>query len=55
MGELSIYHWLIVLAVVIIVFGGRKIPELMRGIGGGVWSFREGLKGQGAKPKQRNE
>ena len=44
MGELSVYHWLVVLAVVIIVFGGRKIPGLMRGIGGGVWSFREGQK-----------
>jgi sec-independent protein translocase protein TatA len=55
MGELSIYHWLIVLAVIVIVFGGRKIPELMRGIGGGIWSFREGLKGPVAKPKERNE
>ena len=55
MGELSIYHWLIVLAVVLILFGGRKIPELMRGIGGGVWSFREGLKGQGAKRKVKDE
>jgi sec-independent protein translocase protein TatA len=54
-GELSVYHWLIVLAVVIIVFGGRKIPELMRGIGGGVRSFREGLKGHGVKPEERNK
>jgi sec-independent protein translocase protein TatA len=44
MGELSIYHWLIVLLVILILFGGRKIPELMRGLGEGIRSFREGVK-----------
>jgi sec-independent protein translocase protein TatA len=43
MGELSIYHWLVVLAILLLLFGGRKIPELMRGLGGGIRSFREGL------------
>jgi sec-independent protein translocase protein TatA len=50
MGEFSIYHWLIVLVVVLLLFGGRKIPELMRGIGDGIRSFREGVKGDGEKP-----
>lgn len=45
MGELSIYHWIVVLIVVILLFGGRKIPELMRGIGGGIRTFREGMDG----------
>ena len=45
MGELSIYHWLVVLAVLLLLFGGRKIPELMRGIGSGIRSFRDGLQG----------
>jgi sec-independent protein translocase protein TatA len=49
MGEFSIYHWLIVLVVVLLLFGGRKIPELMRGIGDGIRSFREGVKGEGRK------
>lgn len=44
MGEFSIYHWLLVLLVVILLFGARKIPELMRGLGQGIHSFREGLK-----------
>jgi sec-independent protein translocase protein TatA len=48
-GELSIYHWLIVLFVVILLFGGRKIPELMRGLGEGIRSFREGKSGKGAE------
>jgi sec-independent protein translocase protein TatA len=38
-------HWLVVLVVVLILFGGRKIPELMRGFGEGVRGFREGMSG----------
>jgi len=38
-------HWLIVLVVVLILFGGRKIPELMRGLGEGVRGFKEGMSG----------
>jgi sec-independent protein translocase protein TatA len=38
-------HWLVVLVVVLILFGGRKIPELMRGLGEGVRGFREGMSG----------
>ena len=34
-------HWLIILVVVLILFGGRKIPELMRGMGEGVRGFRK--------------
>jgi sec-independent protein translocase protein TatA len=43
MGEFSIYHWLIVLLIVVLLFGGRKIPELMRGLGEGIRSFRDGI------------
>ncbi len=45
MGEFSIFHWLIVLAIVLIFFGGRRIPEVMRGLGEGIRSFREGMSG----------
>lgn len=45
MGEFSVYHWLIVLALVILLFGARKIPELMRGLGQGIHSFKQGLRG----------
>lgn len=38
-------HWLVILAVVLILFGGRKIPELMRGLGEGVRNFKEGMHG----------
>jgi sec-independent protein translocase protein TatA len=45
MGEFSAIHWLIVLLVVLLLFGGRKIPELARGLGEGIRSFREGMSG----------
>jgi sec-independent protein translocase protein TatA len=45
MGEFSIFHWLVVLAIVLIFFGGRRIPEVMKGLGEGIRSFREGMSG----------
>ena len=45
MGSLSIWHWLIVLAIVALVFGGRgKLAVLMGDAGKGIKAFREGLK-----------
>jgi sec-independent protein translocase protein TatA len=45
MGHFSIWHWLIVLAVVLILFGGGgKIPKLMKDLGQGITSFKKGLK-----------
>ncbi len=43
MGEFSIYHWLIVLLIVVLLFGARRIPELFRGLGQGVRYFKEAL------------
>ena len=49
MGEFSPFHWLIVLAVVVLLFGGKKIPEVMRGVGEGIRSFKEGMHGGNAQ------
>ena len=38
-------HLLIVAIVILVLFGGRKIPELMRGLGEGVRGFKEGMTG----------
>jgi sec-independent protein translocase protein TatA len=38
-------HLLIVAVVILVLFGGRKIPELMRGLGEGVRGFKEGMSG----------
>jgi len=45
MGEFSIFHWLVVLAIVLIFFGGRRIPEVMKGLGEGIRSFKDGMAG----------
>ena len=36
-------EWIIILLVILLLFGGKKIPELMRGLGKGVKSFKEGV------------
>jgi len=51
MGEFSIFHWLIVLAIVLIFFGGRRIPEVMKGLGEGIRSFKEGVSGTSTTPQ----
>ena len=38
------WEWVIILVLVLLLFGGKKIPELMKGIGKGVRGFKEGLK-----------
>ncbi len=50
MGEFSIFHWLIVLAIVLIFFGGRRIPEVMKGLGEGIRNFKEGMSGASTTP-----
>jgi sec-independent protein translocase protein TatA len=44
MGSLSIWHWLIVLAVVILVFGTGKLKNLGKDLGGAIKGFKEGVK-----------
>lgn len=49
MGEFSIFHWLVVLAIVLIFFGGRRIPEVMKGLGEGIRSFKDGMSGSSSQ------
>ncbi|HIU37827.1 MAG TPA: Sec-independent protein translocase subunit TatA [Candidatus Aphodousia faecigallinarum] len=44
MGSFSIWHWLIVLLIVVLVFGTGKLKNLGRDLGGGIKGFKEGLK-----------
>jgi len=44
MGSLSIWHWLIVLAVVLLVFGTKKLRNIGTDLGGAVKGFKEGMK-----------
>ncbi len=44
MGSFSISHWLIVLAIVVLLFGAKKIPELAKGLGQGIKNFKDEMK-----------
>ncbi|WP_137131884.1 twin-arginine translocase TatA/TatE family subunit [Rhizobium sp. FY34] len=43
MGSFSVWHWLIVLVIVLIFFGRGKIPELMGDVAKGIKSFKKGM------------
>ncbi len=43
LGSIGLPEILIIALIVLLLFGGRKIPELMRGLGKGVKSFKEGM------------
>lgn len=44
MGKLGPTEIILIIAVLLLFFGGKKIPELMKGIGKGVKSFKDGIK-----------
>jgi sec-independent protein translocase protein TatA len=43
MGSFSIWHWLIVLLVVLLIFGPKKLSEVGKGLGEGMKNFKKGL------------
>ena len=43
MGAMSIWHWLIVLVVVLVIFGPAKLSGLGKGLGEGIRNFKKGL------------
>lgn len=43
---------IVIVLVVLLLFGGKKIPELMNGLGKGVKSFRDGMKGEDSNDKK---
>ena len=47
MGSLSIWHWLIVLLVVVMIFGTKKLRNIGQDLGGAVKGFKEGMKDEG--------
>ena len=58
LGFLGGYEVIIVLVIIVLLFGGRKIPELMRGVGKGVKEFNKGVTDADTKaddPDQKKE
>jgi sec-independent protein translocase protein TatA len=54
MGNFGVTEILLILVVVVLLFGGRKIPELMKGIGQGMKEFRNAQKDGSEKKPEDN-
>jgi len=54
MGSLSIWHWLIVLLIVIMVFGTKKLKNIGSDLGGAVKGFKEGMKDGGSSAEDKS-
>ena len=50
MGSLSIWHWLILLVIVMLVFGTKKLANMGSDLGKAVKGFKDGVKGEEEKP-----
>jgi sec-independent protein translocase protein TatA len=55
MGSLSIWHWLIVLVIVLLVFGTKKLRNIGSDLGGAVKGFKEGMKEDAPKLNESPE
>lgn len=53
LGNLGVVEIVLIALIVLLLFGGRKIPELMKGIGRGIRSFKESARGDDEEPKQK--
>jgi sec-independent protein translocase protein TatA len=49
MGSFSIWHWLIVLVIVLLIFGTKKLRNMGTDLGGAVKGFKDGMKGEEEK------
>ncbi len=52
MGSFSIWHWLIVLLIVVMVFGTKKLKNIGSDLGGAVKGFKDGIKEGGQDPAE---
>ena len=52
MGSFSIWHWVIVLVIVLLIFGTKKLRNIGTDLGGAVKGFKEGMKSDSEEPKK---
>ena len=55
MGKFGAFEIILILCVVLLLFGGKKIPELMKGLGQGMKEFKDASKGEDKKPTSSTE
>jgi sec-independent protein translocase protein TatA len=51
MGSFSIWHWLIVLLIIVLIFGTKKLKNIGSDLGGAVKGFKDGVRDGGATPE----
>lgn len=51
MGRIGLPELMVILAIVIIIFGANRLPQLGRGIGSAIKNFKEGMKDETTEPK----
>ena len=52
MGSIGVTELVLVFVILLLIFGGRKIPELARGLGSGIRNFKDSLQGDESQDKQ---
>jgi sec-independent protein translocase protein TatA len=52
MPKIGIPELLIILLILLVIFGGKKIPEIARGLGEGIRGFKDSLKGDSSQEKK---
>jgi sec-independent protein translocase protein TatA len=53
--SIGVPELLIILAVAVLLFGGKKIPEVAKGLGEGIKNFKNALKSEEAKPEEKKQ
>lgn len=55
MGSFSLWHWLVVLVIVLVLFGRGRVADIMGEFGKGLNSFKRGMKDEDEEPSRRIE
>ena len=55
LGVIGPWQLILILAVVLLLFGGKKIPELMKGLGKGAREFKKGMSGEDEQEEKKDE
>lgn len=55
MGTFSVWHWLVVLAIVLVIFGTKKLRNVGGDLGAAIRNFKQSMKDEQDKPKDETE
>lgn len=55
MGPIGVTELVLIFVILLLIFGGRKIPELAKGLGAGIRHFKESLQGEGEQEQEKKD